>query len=409
MSSDANARASSWPYVALKDLVDERGVTYGVVQPGQPQLDGVPIVRVNNITPTGLQMDDVMRVEPQIAARYERSRIRGSEVLITLVGSVGNVVVAPAELAGWNVARAVGIIPLRDGISPRWVAWCLKTPEAKHYLEARLNTTVQKTLNLRDLAALEVPLPSDADIERVESILGVIDDKVASNRRLSHLLAEAFALRFEEVIEADSAATDAITVPLAEIGEVHRSMIKGESDLPYFGLDVMPRGSTVLTEWTTENAPTGQAATFDAGDILFGKLRPYFKKVGVAPISGRCSTEILVLRPKDPRYYGVLLGHVSSQRFIDHCIAVSKGTKMPRAEWKDASTMRVHSPPPETADELTALASAAFAQIAGLTRESRALATVRDQILPRLMSGRLPASIAEQDELLSQAVEEVQV
>lgn len=414
MSSDAAIRASlePWPRIRLRDLVDERGVTYGVVQPGQPQKEGVPIVRVNNITPAGLQMDDVMQIDPKIAQRYQRSRLKGGEVLITLVGSVGNVAVAPPDLAGWNVARAVGVIPVRRGVSARWVAWCLRTPETAHYLEARLNTTVQKTLNLRDLAALEVPVPSARVIEAVSSVLGTIDDKIASNRRLSALLADAFALRFEAVSKsaashANASAGSAEWV-LSDLGDVHRSMVKGDSDLPYIGLDVMPRGSTVLTEWTTEDAPTGQAATFDVGDILFGKLRPYFKKVGVAPITGRCSTEILVLRPKDPRYYGVLLGHVSSQRFIDHCVAVSKGTKMPRAEWKDASSMRVCVLSTEEAAELTKLAHTLFAQIRGLTRESHALDAVRRQVLPWLMSGRLPLGRpTDQNELIEQSVEDL--
>ena len=111
----------AWPKIALKELVDERGITYGVVQPGQPRGDGVPIVRVNNFSPTGLQLDDVMRIDPAIAHRHGRSRLRGGEVLITLVGSTGQVVVAPCSVMGWNVARAVGMVPVRSDVSPRWV------------------------------------------------------------------------------------------------------------------------------------------------------------------------------------------------------------------------------------------------------------------------------------------------
>ena len=412
----AAAAHESWPRVPLKELVDERGVTYGVVQPGQPRLDGVPIVRVNNITPADLEMDDVMRIDPAIAQRYERSRLKGGEVLITLVGSIGNVAIAPSQLAGWNVARAVGVIPLRPGISSRWVAWCLRAPEARHYLEARLNTTVQKTLNLRDLAALEIPLPADREIETVTCVLGAIDDKIASNRGLSTLLADAFALRFEATLRSvpETQVPDASDEfawrrdTIAGIADLHRSFIKGDSELPYIGLDAMPRGSTVLTQWTTQAAPTGQAAMFETGDILFGKLRPYFKKVGVAPIAGRCSTEILVPRPKDSRHYGTLLGYVSSQQFIDHCIAVSKGTKMPRAEWKDAASFPIAVPPADLAAELTELAHTLFAQIVGLTRESRALEATKQHLLPRMVSGRLRVpDTADSDEVVESAVEEL--
>ena len=45
-----------------------------------------------------------------------------------------------------------------------------------------------------------------------------------------------------------------------------------------------------------------------------------------------------MLRPSEPDYYGLLLGHVASPAFIDYCVSVSRGTRMPRAEWKDAAT-----------------------------------------------------------------------
>jgi len=126
-----------WPRCPLGEVVDDRGITYGVVQPGQPRADGTPVLRVTNFSGGGLRVDEVMRIDPVVAARHKRSRLMGGEVLITLVGSTGLVAVAPAELAGWNVARAVGVIPVRSELSPQWVAWCLQTTEAQSYLAAR--------------------------------------------------------------------------------------------------------------------------------------------------------------------------------------------------------------------------------------------------------------------------------
>lgn len=189
-------RRTDWPRKRLGDLVDDRGITYGVVQPGSPVPDGVPIVRVNNFTPRGLALDDVLRIEPEISLRHERSQLRGGEVLITLVGSTGQVALASKKLAGWNVARAVGVVPVLPDVPARWVAWCLEAPEARRFLDARLNTTVQKTLNLRDLSAVLIPLPPTAEIQAIERVLGTLDDKIDSNRRLAALLQETAAALF---------------------------------------------------------------------------------------------------------------------------------------------------------------------------------------------------------------------
>jgi type I restriction enzyme S subunit len=70
-----------------------------------------------------------------------------------------------------------------------------------------LNTTVQKTLNLRDLAELAIPMPSDSAIEAVTSVLGALDDKIESNRRLAALFeqtaATLFKARFVEFLGAE--------------------------------------------------------------------------------------------------------------------------------------------------------------------------------------------------------------
>ncbi len=85
---------------------------------------------------------------------------------------------------------------------------------------------------------------------------------------------------------------------------------------------------------------------FSCGDILFGKLRPYFHKVGIAPVNGVCSTDILVLKPKAENGTAFLLSIVSSNAFINYVSAAAEGTKMPRTDWKTMSIYPVLIPPP---------------------------------------------------------------
>jgi type I restriction enzyme S subunit len=300
------------------------------------------------------------------------------------------------------------------GNDPRFVYFALKTLRLSKYNSG----SAQPSLNRNFIAGIPISIPPLDEQRRIASVLGTLDDKIDRNRGLASLLEEivaaVFRARFVDFVgvqEFEGSGIGRIPVgwkvgSLTDIGLPYRQLVKGESELPYIGLDVMPRGSTVLTDWLIDDAPTGQAAMFDKDDILFGKLRPYFRKVGVAPISGRCSTEILVLRPREPDLYGVLLGHVSSQAFIDHCSAVSRGTRMPRAEWKDAGAFRVAIPPAAVSREFSDLARANYAQIRALTMESRALREIRDAILPRLVAGaiRVPAT-GDSEEVVDPAAE----
>ncbi len=78
-----------------------------------------------------------------------------------------------------------------------------------------------------------------------------------------------------------------------------------------------------------------QLKRFQAGDVLFGKLRPYLAKVARCPISGLCVGEFLVLRPRCGAYVGAYLEHLlRSKPLIDAVNSSTFGAKMPRAGWQ---------------------------------------------------------------------------
>ena len=92
--------SEDWPAVPLGSLVDERGISYGIVQPGSDCEVGVPIIRVNNLVDGRIVTDEVKRVSPDIESKYGRTRLRGGEVLLSLVGSLGLTAIVPPALCG---------------------------------------------------------------------------------------------------------------------------------------------------------------------------------------------------------------------------------------------------------------------------------------------------------------------
>jgi type I restriction enzyme S subunit len=178
-----------WRSLPLSSLLAEgRAISYGIVQPGTHQDVGVPIVRVTDIRGGRISVDKPLRVAREIEARYARTRLRGGELLLTLVGTVGESAVVPPEMEGWNVARAVAVIPVREDIGADWVKIALNAPEAREMIFGRLNTTVQATLNLKDVAQLPILLPEEDERERISNILGTLDDKIDVNRRMNETL-----------------------------------------------------------------------------------------------------------------------------------------------------------------------------------------------------------------------------
>ena len=180
---------TDWSINSLDNFIQEnRGICYGVVQPGFHNEDGIPIIRVNNLRNGQIIPDDVLKVSPEIEAKYSRSRLQGNEILISLVGNVGEIVIVDDKYKGWNVARAVGVVPINNAIDKEWLKYWLQSSQVKHHIKTHCNTTVQITLNLKDVAQLPVLEPSIEEQKKISSILSVLDRKIENLRKQNETL-----------------------------------------------------------------------------------------------------------------------------------------------------------------------------------------------------------------------------
>ena len=124
------------------------------------------------------------------------------------------------------------------------------------------------------------------------------------------------------------------TVSPADLGEV-----------PYVGLEHIGANTLSLAGIGAAGDVISAKTCFRKGDILFGKLRPYFRKVLHTQFDGICSTDIWVVRAKngvEPKY---LFYHMASQSLVDFASSASEGTRMPRAKWDYVSQYRLPVPP----------------------------------------------------------------
>lgn len=168
----------------LSELVEGGRISYGIVQPGGNTTDGVPIVRVKDIRNGSIDTSHPLRVAPSIAANHSRTSLRGGELLLSLVGTVGESAVVPTHLAGWNVARAIAVIRPRD-IEAHWLQLFLELTPSRERLNSVLNTTVQSTLNLSDLRQLPILVPPVTTRRRIIDVIGALDDKITINTAIA--------------------------------------------------------------------------------------------------------------------------------------------------------------------------------------------------------------------------------
>ncbi|MET3811762.1 restriction endonuclease subunit S [Arthrobacter sp. UYEF3] len=243
------------------------------------------------------------------------------------------------------------------------------------------------TLNRNHLHPLRVLWPSLPNQRAIAEVLGALDDKIAANTKLAATSDEWVRAGLAAVVEG---ATE--TVPVKELATNRKELAEPSTldpDSKYVGLEHLPRRSMWADSAGTAKSVSSTKAKFEEGDILFGKLRPYFHKVVVAPFGGVCSTDVLVLRPSSSDLAGYVLASLSSDFVVERATAASEGTRMPRTSWKDLAAVEVAWPGLTVAREFGARVSAVRGAVESLLGENQTLAATRDALLPQLMSGKL--------------------
>jgi type I restriction enzyme S subunit len=170
-----------WELKTLVQLTEPKNISYGIVQPGKHDSDGVPIIRVNNFNAIGLDVSDALRVTPDIAKKALKTKLKTNDVLLTLVGSTGLTYIVPQKYEGWNVARAVAVIRTDNTVSADWIKICLDSDFTKHFLDSRANTTVQKTINLVDVKLIPIPVPPVKERGFIEKTIVDLNNKIILN------------------------------------------------------------------------------------------------------------------------------------------------------------------------------------------------------------------------------------
>lgn len=210
---------STWQVTELAQVIDpSRPLCYGVVQPGNEDADGVPLIRVQDMSEGTVLPVQLRTVSQEVDQEYRRSRVVGGEVLISVVGTIGRTAVVPVGLEA-NIARAVARVACRQGVIGHWVHYWLSTTSMQWLLLSSSKEVARKTLNLSDLARMPVAVPSLEEqqliVDRVERLLAIADQiekrctaaKVNADRLAPQVLAKAFRGELVEQEPSDEPAS----------------------------------------------------------------------------------------------------------------------------------------------------------------------------------------------------------
>lgn len=399
------------------------------------QADGYPYVAIPQMKNGRIDFTDARRISRSDFVEWtKKARPQIHDVVLSRRTNPGVTATFGAEV---DFALGQNLVLLRaDGtrVNPDFLRWLVVSPDWWAEIEKYNNVgAVFDSLKCADVPKFCLPIPPQEVQSKISELLSAIDDKIELNRRMNETL-EAMAqaifrdwfVDFGPVRRKMAGATDPVAIMggltpdptrAAELAALFPDTL-GDDDLPvgwtagdfgdlattagesvdptrlgehtpYIGLEHMPRRSISLVNWDYAGKVSSQKSRFSCGQVLFGKLRPYFHKVGIAPVDGVCSTDIVVLDSRTDFDRELIACCASSDAFVAFTDLTSSGTKMPRTSWSHMKSYELAIADAPVRRAFSELIRPMHQKVVGSVGENRTLAETRDYLLPRLMSGEV--------------------
>lgn len=449
MGSNGFKLPLGWNCKKLVDCTKEGNISYGIVQPGQHQEDGIGIIRVNNIQNGNIYIDDVLKVSHEIESKFAKTRLEGGEVLLTLVGSTGISAITTKALQGWNVARAVAVIKPCDEISAEWIHICLQSPFTKYFLDSRANTTVQKTLNLKDVKEIPLPIPPHEERVSLEKIYFNFENRINLNIKINKILEEmsqnlfkSWFVDFDPVVDNALDAGNPIPEALQSRAEL-RQKVRNSADFKPLPAEIrslfpsefeetelgwVPKGwkeGTLpeiafinSTSWTNKNqpdyinyvdlsnakdgriysieklsfndAPSRARRILKKDDLIFGLVRPANRSFAYVHVDGLTgSTGFAVIRAQKTIYKNFIYYFVTYDKNIEELARIADGGAYPAIKPDDICTLPLIIPSINIIEKFDELTSNFREMMNNSLIQNEYLTNLRGTLLPKLISGEL--------------------
>lgn len=352
---------------------------------------GTAIIRSQNVFDWSFSSSGLAFIDDDQAEALSSVEVKHGDVLLNITGdSVARACIVPSEFLPARVNQHVAIIRANDKANNLFLLAWLQANKGI-LLKLASSGATRNALTKRMLENLDVNLPPIDVQNKVAAFIDSIQAKITLNTKLNGYL--------EEQCEAVANHEKGLAVELSSLCD----LVKEKADYNEADFDTYVSTESLLPGKKGRQAPsslpqTGKVTVYKAGDILVSNIRPYFKKIWYADRTGTCSGDVLVFRAKQPEQSGYLYSCMRSDAFFDYVMKGAKGTKMPRGDKKQMLTYKVASNPSGATVDFI---ESALSQASSSSKENHRLAALRDNLLPKLMSGEIDVSKVDLKQLNS--------
>ncbi|MBN1829622.1 MAG: restriction endonuclease subunit S [Deltaproteobacteria bacterium] len=388
--------------------------------------EGNYLVTSRHITGNRVELDKTYKISSEdFEAINRRSKVDRWDVLVTMIGTVGEPCLVKDEP---NFAiKNIGLFKSNSELEGKWLYYYLLSPIAQHLMKTYSRGSTQQYIPLGALREFPIIVTNDKkEMEAIVHILGSLDDKIEQNRRMNETL-EAMArtifkswfVDFDPVHAKAEGRDPGLPREIAdlfpdsfqdsELGPIPKGWKVGVlSDLSRLNpeawlnetrpetIDYVDLSNTkwghidAVTKYTKEEAPSRAQRVLRLLDTIVGTVRPGNGSYAFITVEGLTgSTGFAVLRPTKQYHAEFVYLAATARENIESLAHLADGAAYPAVRPKVVSATRIVKPNAEILQSFSGIVGSMLSKIATNEKESCTLASLRDALLPKLISGEL--------------------
>ena len=354
---------------------------------------GTPVLNVKNLGYSTVVKNKLDRVGSATLERLNVHILHRGDIVFGRKGAVDRHAYIGSEEEGWmQGSDCIRVRVKTQRINPRYLSYYFLTPKHRAFMIGMCSHgTTMASLNQKILEMIEIPLPDRIVQDRIVTLLESLDEKLKTNFQINDNLLEMLQTIYQQ--RFNNSEQKAKYSILSDICNYSKDRV-GVSSLSlssYYSTENMLPDKAGAVE--ASGLPTiAQTTRCKAGDVLISNIRPYFKKIVYCQSECGCSADVLCFTPKTPELSAYLYSTLYADRFFNFFEAGSKGTKMPRGDKQQIMTYPIYVPSNNELRTFNAIALPILSHIEDNRIENARLSSLRDALLPKLMSGEIDVS-----------------
>lgn len=388
---------ASWTWASVSELCERVSVGHvGQTTEYFTELpEGITFVRSQNVRPGCLELGNCAKITPEFNAKLKKSQLQKGDVLIVRVGANrGDVASVKRDCGAMNCANIVFARPLVD---TGFLAFFLQSPQGRDGLLALTTGAAQGVINTGSVAGLPTPVPPLPTQRRIASILSSYDDLIENNTRRIEILEEMARRIYEEwfVHFRFPGHEDAKFVE-TEQGRIPEGWKRGKLE----DVVVLQRGFDLPKKLRQDGEFLVVSATGASGTHIECKVKAPGVVTGRSGSLGTVSYITQDYWPLNTTLWGKAypLGSVALAFFVLNSIDLkgfNSGAAVPTLNRNDIHGLPMPIPPSGLVEQFDEYATQLFKLRQNLINKNGNLRVQRDLLLPKLVSGQIDVSDAE--------------